>query len=134
MSTFVLDTNIISFYLKDNKAVKDNLDEVVAAQHVVLIPPFAWYEIQRGLLFVNSRNRMRDFRNFCKSHEVARMSNSILPIAAEIYAELQRIGRLTGDMDIFIAAFCKKYNYTLVTNNIRHFLPIPDILLSDWTV
>jgi predicted nucleic acid-binding protein len=41
---------------------------------------------------------------------------------------------ISFEMDIFIAAYCQKHNFILVTNNTSHFLPIPDLLLADWTV
>ncbi|GHV78897.1 hypothetical protein AGMMS49944_06880 [Spirochaetia bacterium] len=62
------------------------------------------------------------------------MHNSLLPIAAGIYSGLHKKGWNIEEMDIFIAAYCLKHNYILVTNNTDHFLPIPDLLLADWTV
>jgi len=39
-----------------------------------------------------------------------------------------------GEMDIFIAAWCRVNDFTLVTNNTAHFAPIPGLALEDWSV
>ncbi|GHV78898.1 hypothetical protein AGMMS49944_06890 [Spirochaetia bacterium] len=53
MSVFSLDTNIVSFYLKGNQVIKDKLAEADTTGQKVVISPFAWYEVQRGLLASN---------------------------------------------------------------------------------
>jgi len=44
----------------------------------------------------------------------------------------RRANRNTEDADIFIAAFCIHNNYTLVTDNTRHFQGIPELRLANW--
>jgi predicted nucleic acid-binding protein len=39
----------------------------------------------------------------------------------------------TFDMDVLIAAFCKTYDLTLVTNNTKHFENIAGLRLADWS-
>jgi predicted nucleic acid-binding protein len=62
------------------------------------------------------------------------MDNSILDVAADIYTEQRKMGYTLDDADIFIAAFCKCHSFTLVSNNVRHFVHISDLSLTDWTI
>ena len=52
---------------------------------------------------------------------------------AEIKLALAQQGRPTGAMDLLIAATAKAYNFTLVTNNVRHFQNIPNLAVENWT-
>jgi predicted nucleic acid-binding protein len=133
MSVYVLDTNIISFYLKGNEVVAKNLTRALANGNSVLVAPIAYYEIKRGLLAVGSQKRLKAFESFCKLFGVGLLDNNVLDVAADIYAEQKRIGRMMEDADILIAAFCKCWAYSLVTNNIKHFSSVSDLILFDWT-
>jgi predicted nucleic acid-binding protein len=52
----------------------------------------------------------------------------------DIYVGLKAKGRLCDENDIYIAAWCKTYNFTLVTNNTRRFENVPGLLQTDWSV
>ena len=55
------------------------------------------------------------------------MTTEIWEKAVEIWVKLKAKGRLIGDGDIFIAAFCIVNDYTLITNNIKHYENIKDL-------
>ncbi|MCL2510575.1 MAG: type II toxin-antitoxin system VapC family toxin [Bacteroidales bacterium] len=133
MSVYVLDTNIISFYLKGNEVVINNFTRVLANGDSILVAPIAYYEIKRGLLAVDSQKRLKIFEDFCKLFGVGLLDNKVLDVAANIYAEQRRIGRMMEDADILIAAFCKYWTFPLVTNNTKHFSYVSDLTLFDWT-
>lgn len=134
MSVYVLDANIVSYYLKGNSAVVGNIDNALAAGDDLIIAPIAYYEVRRGLLAIGSKRRMDEFSRFCNMLAVGRLDNSILDTAADIYDELRKAGRLTDDADIFIAAFCRYHGFKLVTNNIKHFNSISGLDVIDWAV
>jgi predicted nucleic acid-binding protein len=133
MSVYVLDSNIVSFYLKEHKQVISRLEEAILAGDEVLIAPIAYYEVRRGLLRVGAENRMKKFVKLCQMFAVGQLDNSILDVAADIYVKQCAQGRPMEDADILIAAFCKRHGFALVTNNTKHFDPIPDLPLLDWT-
>jgi predicted nucleic acid-binding protein len=134
MKIYVLDTNIISFYLKGNVTIADTLETVLMRGDRILIAPIAYYEIKRGLVAVNSQKRLYDFHKICVLFGVGQFDNNILDTAAEIYVEQKKSGRTIEDADIFIAAFCKNINAILVTNNTKHFEYISNLTLCDWTI
>ena len=64
---------------------------------------------------------------------------TILPFTLEdsfefgkIKSHLYEIGKFCGDLDILIASIVINHDETLYTNNIDHFINIPEIKLKDW--
>ena len=58
MSIYALDTNIISFMLKQNAGVINSYRRANDAGHIFVIPVTVYYEIRRGLLAVNATAQM----------------------------------------------------------------------------
>ncbi|WP_375144188.1 PIN domain-containing protein, partial [Acinetobacter pittii] len=64
---------------------------------------------------------------------------SILPFGAaaaseygDLRAYLQRQGTPIGPLDMLIAAHARAENMTLVTNNVREFVRVPDLEIENW--
>jgi predicted nucleic acid-binding protein len=133
MSVFVLDANIISYYLKSHENVVKNIRRAIIEKNEILIAPIAYYEVKRGLAATGSIRRLKEFEEFCETFGVGKLDNAILDIAVTIYVEQRAKGRPTDDADIFIAAFCKKNGFTLVTHNTKHFEHLNGIKIADWT-
>ncbi|PAX57148.1 type II toxin-antitoxin system VapC family toxin [Brunnivagina elsteri] len=49
-----------------------------------------------------------------------------------IQSELRKIGKPTGELDALIGAVARSRNDILVTNNIKDFENIPNLLLENW--
>jgi predicted nucleic acid-binding protein len=130
---FGLDACMVSFAMKGNTLVQDNLSRAKKNGNTIEIPPVAYYEVKRGFMAVNATKRMSIFAEMCNDYHVGQMDNSILEEAARIYAELKPKGINIDDNDIYIAAFCKVHGLTLVTNNTRHFGNISGLSLADWS-
>ena len=119
--------------MKENKQVIENIERAVSAGDELLVDPIAYYEVRRGLMAIDSKRRLEKFEEFFRMFGVGRLENDILDIAAEIYVDLRKIGRLTGDADILMAAYCKRHGFTLATNNVKHFDSIVGLSIVDWT-
>ncbi len=59
--TYALDSNIISYMLKDNAAVYKQLERALENNDRCVIPPVVYYEVKRGLLAVNATAKAQDF-------------------------------------------------------------------------
>ena len=68
MTTFVLDTNIISYLLKKDKSVFATFEAAIGAGHIFIIPPVAYYEVKRGLLAVGANVQLKLFDEILASH------------------------------------------------------------------
>jgi len=66
LSVFVLDSNIVSFYLRQNEIVIQKVKDVLLEGHEVLISPIAYYEVKRGLLAIKAEKRLRELPLFVK--------------------------------------------------------------------
>jgi predicted nucleic acid-binding protein len=134
MNGFGLDSNIISFDLKGNAIVKRNLDRELHAKSNIYVPPFAYYEVKRGLVNANATTQLRAFDELLKDCPLGKATDAVFEAAVDIHSALKSKGRICDDMDILIAAFCQTYGLTLVTNNTKHFENIPGLTLADWSV
>ena len=81
---------------------------------------------------INAVKQLAKLETFCELFPVGEFGDYLLEYAINIYVQERKAHRNTEDADIFIAAFCLHNNYTLVTDNTRHFQSIPDLRLVNW--
>jgi predicted nucleic acid-binding protein len=132
VSVFVLDSNILSFYLRQDQQIIQKVKDMFLSGNEVIISPIAYYEVKRGLLAVKAEKRLKEFSALCRILGVGQLDNSLLDFAADIYCELRNKKQTVEDADILIAAFCKCHNFILVTHNIKHFDIISGLSYCDW--
>ena len=129
---YALDSNIISYILRDSKDVKQRWRQEENAGNRSVIPLVVYYEVQRGLLANGAINKLRLFENLCAVFGVYDLTKADMDTAARIYADRKRRGMPIDDTDLLIAAQCVTNGYTLVTNNIRHFEDIDGLNIVNW--
>jgi len=131
--TYALDTSIILDFINGKSSVLTQFHYVIKDKISVVIPIVVDYEVSRGFYHTRSaykENTYKKMRLYCPVIEVnARIWDS----AASIWATLRKTGQTIGDADILIAAHCIENGYTLVTHNTKHFKPINELQLMDWT-
>jgi predicted nucleic acid-binding protein len=133
MKTYVLDTNIISYYLKGNEEIINKFS-VQRKSNSILIPPMAYYEAKRDLLYVNATKKLKVFDILYSKTGIDNIEKKTLDIAISIYIRLRKSGIIIDDADILIAAYCIQNNYTLVSNNMKHFESIENLQVENWIV
>jgi len=129
---YALDTNIVSYILRGDKALKDKLTLERTNGNISVIPLMVYYEVKRGLLAKDATNKMKFFETLCENLGIHELTKSDMNTAANIYADLKRIGKPIDDSDLLIAAQCITNGYTLVTNNTKHFENIVDLKFVNW--
>jgi predicted nucleic acid-binding protein len=132
VSVFALDSNIVSFYIRQNQRIIRHVHDEMVSGNEVLIAPIAYYEVKRGLIAVNAQKRLREFYALCTVLGIGQMDNALLDTAADIYLELKGQKKTVEDADIFTAAFCRNHSFILVTHNTRHFEAISGLRFCDW--
>ena len=133
MNVYALDSNIISFFLKENAVVINNIEKALSENHKIIITPIAYYEVKRGLLLINAKKQLKRFLEFCDFFQIGELSNNFLDEAIKIYIKERKEKRNTEDADILIAAFCICNEYILVTDNTRHFRNIENLQIINWS-
>lgn len=129
---YALDTNIISYYLKGDKAIRDRFRKAIINKDTLVIPPLAYYEVKRGFYLNPAPAKEKAFNQMCVNYAVGKLNNRGFDCAARLYADLR--ARNPEDADLLIAAFCIVNNYTLVTNNVKHFKDIDGLNIENWVV
>ena len=129
---YALDSNIISYILKGNKNVKENFTNAINNNNFFSIPPLVYYEVKRWLTLRNANVQLKEFTKLYQDSVKSEMNLKIWEKAIELYVNLRLKGSLTGDSDIFIAAFCIVNDYVLVTNNTKHFEIVKGLKTKNW--
>jgi tRNA(fMet)-specific endonuclease VapC len=130
--TYALDTNIIIHLLRGTSSVRVKRDEAVAQSADIIIPQFVNYEILRGFMCEPAPAKEKMYKSLCLNYSVGEMTAEIFEYGAKIYSDLWKKRLTVGDADILIAAFCMVGDYTLVTDNIKHFDVIDGLKLLNW--
>jgi len=131
MIIYSLDTNIVSYYLRNNSKIVEKVD-VEIQNNIIVISPIVYYEIQNWLTKKNSRKKIAIFEKMYSERGIGIIDKNTLDIASNIYIELQKHGITIDDTDILIAAWCIQNDFTLITNNLKHFENIEHLKVENW--
>jgi len=131
MSIYTLDTNIVSYYLKNTKELINKIDTEIQKNNIV-ISPIVYYEIQNWLIKNNAKKKIAAFEKIYSDKGIGFIDKNTIDIATIINIKLQKQGIIIDDADILIAAWCIQNDYILVTNNIKHFKNIEDLKIENW--
>lgn len=128
---YLLDANIISSLVRQpTGAVYQKLKQV--GFEAVCTSVIVAAEVHFGLAKKGSESLSNKVNSVLSYFDVIGMDPPAALHYAQIRLELERIGRLSGSNDLFIAAQARSLNLTLVTNNIGEFERVPGLKLEDW--
>jgi tRNA(fMet)-specific endonuclease VapC len=130
----LLDTDILSRLLRSHAEVQSRTREYLQDHTYLTFSIITKYEILRGLKTKTATSQLERFEEFCSANEILPLSEDIVELASEIYADLYRRGQLISDADILIAATAIFNNLVLSTNNERHFRRISPLKVDNWTI
>ena len=129
---YALDTNIISYILRNAKGVKQRWKEEEEHGNPSVIPLVAYYEVKRGLIDANATEKLGALEQVCKTVKVEGLTIQDAHTASRIYAELKKQRSLIDDADILIAAQALTRGHILVTNNVKHFERVDGLQFVNW--
>ncbi len=131
---YLLDTNIVSYYLRrTSPELERRLNDALASQSVA-ISVLTRAELrygQAGMTLDDKRRGLID--RFLPRLPNLQWTEAAADSYGDIKAAHKRIGRLIGEIDTQIAAHAITEGLTLVTHNTRHFERVPNLKLEDWT-
>jgi len=137
--SFLLDTNVVSEWVKPRPApnVVSWLAEVDEDRVFLSVVSFA--EIRRGIELMPVGQRRERLETWLTEDLAMRFEDRILSIdqhVAEswgvVMARGSKVGLTLGSMDAFFAATAEAHGLTLVTRNVRDFLPVGISILDPW--
>jgi len=132
MTTYALDTNIVSYFLKGDPIIVAKIRLENSKGNQFVIPPIVYFEIQNWLLKNNSKSKIAIFEKMYSTGGIGIIDKSILDIASTVKLKMQQKGKGISDDDLFIASYCIRHNLPLVTNNTKHFVNIENMEILNW--
>ncbi len=130
---FLIDTDIIIYALKKN-------DRVLAKFREHEQDPKALSVITYGELIYGARRSAHEIENLAKVHQlseifpVIEVSQSVMDTFGMLKAGMKEKGVNVDDFDLIIAATALSLNYTIVTNNTKHFSKVPGLKMTNWSI
>ncbi len=132
MKKALLDTNIISAYMRGNPQVIRKIEDYLQKHDTLSISIISYYELRRGIKALSNAAKIEAFNKFIATCEIEDLGLLIAERAADIYDELRKAGKLVEDADILIAATALENGMTVVTDNTEHFKRIKGLKLENW--
>ncbi len=132
MNRVLIDTDILSYYLKGDPIVRKNFEKYLDHHDIIEVSLITYYEIISGLLAKNAFKQLNIFEEFISENIIIPVTEKSAKISAEIYATLRQSGNTIDDIDLLIAGIAIENELSLVTNNDSHFSRIPGLKTENW--
>lgn len=132
MNRALIDTDIISYYLRGDSNVVRNFDNYLNHYDFIEISLITYYEIVSGLLSKNALKQLAVFEDFVSENVILPLTEKSVKISAELYSTLRLSGNLIDDIDLLIAGVAIENEMVFITNNESHFGRIPGLQLENW--
>ncbi len=128
---YLLDTNICVAINEQNSKVLAKFYRKYAQCYV---PTIVIAELYKGAYcsqkIESNLNRIEQFIDFIP--DIVEFDKKAAVEFGKIQGELRRLGKPTGEVDTLIASVARSKGDIVVTNNIRHFIEIPNLQLENW--
>ena len=136
MSTYLLDTNTVSYFLRDHSpALSSRL--LGMAPDSLAISVITAGELRFGVKRLGASQRAAALGQRLAHILESFATLPLPPETGEHYAEtrahLEAQGSPIGGNDLWIAAHALAGDMTLITNNLREFRRVPGLRVEDWS-
>jgi tRNA(fMet)-specific endonuclease VapC len=128
---YLIDTDILIYLIKGNHAVDRRLIETESIPKAISVITF-------GELLFGAKKSIQKDKNIAIVYRLSEVfpiieiNRSTIETFTEIKATLEKDGERIEDFDLLIAATALGMNYTLVTNNTKHYQRIESLKLENW--
>jgi predicted nucleic acid-binding protein len=114
---YVLDTAFLVDLLRSEPDARKKARELDARREPKILATPVLYEVLAGLLFTRSRSEAAAFGQMAAGYARAPFDEEAASHAAEIRAELMRLGRVKSHVDTMIAGIASRGRHTLVSRD-----------------
>lgn len=133
MKETLIDTDILSLFLRGNKNVVSRFEEYLKYYSTINISILSYYEILSGLKYKDANRQLESFLELSKVISIIPVTLESSDISADIYGKLRKDGNIIDDVDILIAGICLENGFVLSTNNTDHFSRIETLEITNWS-
>ena len=128
---YCLDTNIVIDFLRGNKLIINKIN-FMQQNNKMFITAITLCELYRGAFLSSRKDYQLDvIEKFVESIEVLNLEKNACKIFGEEFARLQKIGKITQQLDLIIASIVKANNLVIVTRDKKHFQNL-GIRIEEW--
>jgi len=125
---FLLDTNIITAWLKGETSVADKIDKAKE----IHIPIIAVGELYYGAMYSSRVDKnIADINKITSNYNILVVDDAVSLVYGKIKAALKKKGKPIPENDIWIAAIAENHGLILVSRD-KHFKEVETIKLKDW--
>ncbi len=96
MKPSLLDTDILSEFLRGNPKVIENVERYLLEFGFINLSIITYYEILNGLLYKDAKKQLKRFEKFVELNRVIPLTMKMAKKAASIQAELRKNGSEIG--------------------------------------
>jgi tRNA(fMet)-specific endonuclease VapC len=132
MKPSMLDTDILSEFLRGNSKVISKVDDHLKEFGFISLSIITYYEILNGLLYKDAKKQLTKFEEFVGLSKVIPLTLRTVKISATIQADLRKKGTEIGHTDTLIAGIAIANGLQLITNNTGHFKRIKGLDIENW--
>lgn len=124
----LLDTNIISEWLKGDRKIADKIDQAEG----VYIPAIVIGEMLYGARYSTQVERnIEVITRITEQYQVLIVDSATAALYGIVKAGLRKKGKPIPENDIWIASIALQHSLTLVTRD-KHFQEIDDVIMMEW--
>jgi tRNA(fMet)-specific endonuclease VapC len=128
---YLIDTDIVINSIKGNKKVNQRISEYAAIPKAISIITFG------ELLYGAKKSIQRDkntsiIYRLAEIFPIVGITRSTIEAFTDVKMALDLKGERIEDFDLLIAATALSLNYTLITNNTKHYKRIEGLQLENW--
>jgi tRNA(fMet)-specific endonuclease VapC len=134
VSKRLLDTDTLIEFFRKHSAVVSRVAEYLQEFDRLSISIVTYYEVLRGLRYVNIDPQLKALEEFAADNEILPLDIAAVQKAAEVYAILRKQGNLISEGDILIAGTALANDCSLVTNNLDHYRRVPGLQIESWSI
>ena len=128
---YLLDTDIIIFWLKGDKAVERKILSVGLTN--ISLSTISKAELYFGAyISLNIEANLNNVHKLSQTVVLINFDDAASRYFGKIKANLKRSGNLLPDVDIMIASIALTNELTLVTNNLKHFTRVENSSIENW--
>jgi tRNA(fMet)-specific endonuclease VapC len=114
------------------KKVMQNYIHHITSQDFVYLTRISIIEILGGLKIKNALIQIQKFKEFIAQNQILELTPEASEISSNIFAELYKIGKHSGNYDILIAGIAVSHGVKLCTNNTKDYQHISNLELINW--
>jgi tRNA(fMet)-specific endonuclease VapC len=115
---FVLDTNTVSYILREEAICLQNFTAAIRHKDQVLVPSPVYFEVKRGLIWrYATRQIERLDQKFMPNVERLDVIAEDWDTAAQLWADAVTMGKQLSDVDLLLAALAQRLGATIATSD-----------------